>query len=357
MQWKNAWILTRKDLAEFKKQKLVIGSIIMMPLVLGVIMPIFMILPTITLAPMDDVWEIEGLVETGDFKDAYLDNWTNQTLENKSFNNTVISHAELKNSQINNCVIISCTIYNSTLTNTNIRNSTLEYSNLYNVVVQSSKGINLDGRSILSIDSNMTFTKTRKSDSAIALAFLLNFVLIIFIVVPATLPTIIATYSIVGEKNNRSLEPLLATPITDGELLAGKILSSFIPSMGATLLAFILNGICLDYIYLTYAGYMPLPNITWILSIILLSPTACIMSILACVLISSKVNDVRAAQQLGGFVVMPIVVLMLGIMLGYILLSPYTIVLFSIIYALVDLGLFYFARAIFNRENILVKWS
>ena len=269
MNWKNAWILTRKDLAEFKKQKLVIGSIIMMPLVLGVIMPVFMILPTITLAPMDDVWEIEGLVQSGDFKDQYLNNWINQTLDNKSFNNTVISHAELKNSQINNCVIISCTIHNSTLTNTNIKNSTIEYTNLNNVIVQSSKGTNLDGRDILSVDSNLTFTKTRKSDAALALAFLLNFVLIIFIVVPATLPTIIATYSIVGEKNNRSLEPLLATPITDGELLAGKILSSFIPSMGATLLAFILNGICLDYIYLTHAGYMPIPNITWILSILL----------------------------------------------------------------------------------------
>src|SRR4030042_6427676 len=108
MNWKNAWILTRKDLAEFKKQKLVIGSIIMMPLVLGVIMPIFMILPTITLAPLEDVWEIEGLIETGNFKEEYLDNWTNQTLENTSLNNIVLSHAELKNSQIKNCVIISC---------------------------------------------------------------------------------------------------------------------------------------------------------------------------------------------------------------------------------------------------------
>ena len=39
MRWKNAWILTRKDLDEFKKQKLLIGSIIAMPLILGIIMP------------------------------------------------------------------------------------------------------------------------------------------------------------------------------------------------------------------------------------------------------------------------------------------------------------------------------
>jgi ABC-2 type transport system permease protein len=73
-----------------------------------------------------------------------------------------------------------------------------------------------------------------------------NMILMIFIIVPATLPTIIATYSIVGEKNNRSLEPLLATPTTDGEILTGKIFSAFLPSMGSTFLAFSLGVLLLD---------------------------------------------------------------------------------------------------------------
>jgi ABC-2 type transport system permease protein len=184
-----------------------------------------------------------------------------------------------------------------------------------------------------------------------------NMVLMIFIIVPATLPTIIATYSIVGEKNNRSLEPLLATPTTDGELLAGKIFSAFIPSMASTYLAFSLGVLLLDIVLIPKVGYPLLPNLTWILSMLLLAPSACLMSVLACVLVSSKVSDVRAAQQLGGFIVMPVVVLMLGVLSGFIFLSPVMIFIFAGLYGCLDLGLFYFAKAIFNRETILTKWT
>ena len=184
-----------------------------------------------------------------------------------------------------------------------------------------------------------------------------NMVLMIFIIVPATLPTIIATYSIVGEKNNRSLEPLLATPTSDGELLAGKIFSAFLPSMGSTYLAFTLGVVLLDVVLIPKFGYPLLPNLTWILTMVLLAPTACLMSILACVLVSSKVSDVRAAQQLGGFIVMPVVVLMLGVLSGFIFLSPVMIVVFAGIYSCLDFGLFYFAKVIFNRENILTTWT
>ena len=55
-----------------------------------------------------------------------------------------------------------------------------------------------------------------------------------FAVMAAMLPTVIASYSFVGEKVEISLEPLLATPTTDGELLLGKCLAAFLPSMAAT---------------------------------------------------------------------------------------------------------------------------
>jgi ABC-2 type transport system permease protein len=127
--------------------------------------------------------------------------------------------------------------------------------------------------------------------------------------------------------------------------------------MGSTYLAFGLGVILLDIILIPNVGYPLLPNLTWILSMLFLAPTACLMSVLACVLVSSKVSDVRAAQQLGGFIVMPVVVLMLGVVSGFIFLSPVMIFIFSVLYGGIDLGLFYFARAIFNREKILTQWA
>jgi ABC-2 type transport system permease protein len=357
MRWRNAWIVMRKDLDEFKKQKLVIGSILAMPIVLGVVLPLVMFVPMVTMVPLERPWDVNGLLEIGTLPDDAYVPWTNQTMVNTSFSSRVISHTILKNTHLNNCIILSCVLDNTTVVDSTIQNSSLFSSFLNNVTVIRSEGTALDGRYILAVSSNLAFIKTKPSDIDQVLPMMFNMVLMIFIIVPATLPTIIATYSIVGEKNNRSLEPLLATPTTDGELLAGKIFSAFIPSMGSTLLAFSLGVLMLDIVLIPKVGYPLLPNLTWILSMLLLAPTACLMSVLACVLVSSKVSDVRAAQQLGGFVVMPVVVLMIGVLSGYIFLSPVMIFIFAGLYGCLDLGLFFFVKAIFNRETILTKWT
>ena len=357
MRWRNAWIVMRKDLDEFKKQKLVIGSIIAMPIVLGVVMPLAIFVPLVSTTTTTTVWDVPGLLEIGSLPGNQTTPWTNQTLSDVSLSSEVIKHTVINNARLSNCLLISCIINNSTVTNSTIRESNLTQSFLSNTTVTQSKGTGLDGSYILAVQSTLFFTKTKPSALSVVLPMMFNLILMIFIVVPATLPTIIATYSIVGEKNNRSLEPLLATPTTDGELLAGKIFSSFIPSMGSTYLAFVLGVVLLDIVLIPRVGYPPLPSLIWILAILLVAPTACLMSVLACVLVSSKVSDVRAAQQLGGFVVMPVVVLMLGVLSGLLLLSPFTVIVFAIIYIIIDLGLFYFARAVFNRESILTKWT
>ena len=347
----------RKDLDEFKKQKFVIGSIIAMPIILGVVLPLAMFVPMVTMVPLERPWDIDGLLQIGSLPDETAIPWTNQTIKDVSFDATIFRHTNLKNASLTHCIIESCVIENTTVIDSTIKNSSLSSSYLMNVTVIRSEGTGLDGRFILAISSDLMFTRTKPSEIDQVLPLMFNMILMIFIIIPATLPTIIATYSIVGEKNNRSLEPLLATPTTDGELLAGKIFSSFIPSMGATFLAFTLGVVLLDIVLIPNVGYPPLPNLTWILSMVLLAPTACLMSVLACVLVSSKVSDVRAAQQLGGFVVMPVVVLMLGVLAGFIFLSPVMIFVFAGLYGCLDLGLFFFAKAIFNREAILTRWS
>ena len=56
---------------------------------------------------------------------------------------------------------------------------------------------------------------------------LVNIATMYLVLIAAILPSIIASYSFVGEKIEKSLEPLLATPTTDGELLLGKSLAAF----------------------------------------------------------------------------------------------------------------------------------
>ncbi len=68
--------------------------------------------------------------------------------------------------------------------------------------------------------------------------FILSQFLILILMMPIIIPVTIASYSIVGEKTTRTLEPVLATPITTLELLAGKALAGVIPAMGVTWLAY-----------------------------------------------------------------------------------------------------------------------
>ena len=63
--------------------------------------------------------------------------------------------------------------------------------------------------------------------SASVLTMLLPAFTFFYLVLAALIPTTLASYSIVGEKVEKSLEPLLATPTTDGEILVGKGISSF----------------------------------------------------------------------------------------------------------------------------------
>ncbi len=128
---------------------------------------------------------------------------------------------------------------------------------------------------------------------------LLNAFSFFFVCVAAYLPTAIASYSLVGEKVEKSLEPLLATPITDGELLLGKSIAAFLPPIVAIYIGAAVFMALIDHFTHQTLGYYYFPN--WTMGIILLvvAPLAAILSVQASVIISARASDVRAAQLLG----------------------------------------------------------
>jgi ABC-2 type transport system permease protein len=179
-----------------------------------------------------------------------------------------------------------------------------------------------------------------------------------FVLIPAILPSIIASYSFVGEKIEKSLEPLLATPTTDGELLLGKSLASFIPCMVVTYVGAAISAIIIDAWSLTTSqiGTILIPNPYWLMVIGVIAPLACIMSVEANIIVSSKVNDIRAAQQLGGLIVLPLVFLVIFASTSAQLSTIITLGVIAAL-AVADIALFYLSKATFQREEILTKWK
>ncbi len=197
-------------------------------------------------------------------------------------------------------------------------------------------------------------TKAQLSAGANQIADLTSTYLVL---IPAVLPSIIASYSFVGEKIERSLEPLLATPTTDGELLLGKSLASFLPCIGVTFLAAGISLSILDAWSLSNLGFLLIPNAYWAEVIFLLAPLACIMSVEANVIVSSRVNDIRAAQQIGGLVVLPLIFLVIFAITGAAGSSILLGLGVGAGLAVADVALFYLAKATFQREEILTKWK
>ncbi len=179
----------------------------------------------------------------------------------------------------------------------------------------------------------------------------------IFVIVAAVLPTSIAAYSIVGEKVEKSLEPLLATPTTDTELLLGKAVGAFLPPILTTWAGASIFIALSDYLTFNTFSYYYFPNWLSGITLFLLAPLASILGIEAAVILSARVSDVRGANQLAGLVWIPFMAVFIGGIEGTIPFTVPNLLIVSGIVLLADVVLFFLSRATFNREEILTKWK
>ena len=178
-----------------------------------------------------------------------------------------------------------------------------------------------------------------------------------FVIETVYLATTLAWYSIVGEKVEKSLEPLLATPTTDAEILLGKTIAAFVPTIAATYLGAIVFMAVVDATSRPELGYFYYPNSTIAVILLLAAPLACLFAVEVNVLISSRAADIRAAQQFGALAVLPFAALYVLGEIDAITLDTTTILEVSAVLVLLDVLLFTLTRAAFSREEILTRWK
>jgi ABC-2 type transport system permease protein len=169
--------------------------------------------------------------------------------------------------------------------------------------------------------------------------------------IPTVVPLTMAIYSVIGEKTARTLEPLLATPVGVGELLFAKSLASTIPSVIVTWIAY---GIYLLSV-VTIGSQAAARAVTaprWAFAILVMVPLLTLLSVNLGILISTRVNDVRVAQQIGGLVVVPVVGLGIAQVTGRVVIDNATFIGFSTFLIALDLAVFFMAKLAFQR----VRW-
>ena len=196
------------------------------------------------------------------------------------------------------------------------------------------------------------------SVSAAELVVLLPAFTFFYLILAGLIPTTIASYSIVGEKVEKSMEPLLATPTTDGEILVGKGVAAFIPPVAAVLGGATLFMGLVDIFSVGLLGYYFFPNWNAAIVLFMMVPLAIVISVEWNILVSSRVSDVRIAQQLGSLLLLPYGGLYVLGELGIVPLGDTnTLLIMSGVLALVALLILYAVRATFEREQILTRWK
>jgi ABC-2 type transport system permease protein len=185
--------------------------------------------------------------------------------------------------------------------------------------------------------------------------FLFQQFLLLFLLTPITGAMALAAHAVVGEKQARTLEPLLATPITTIELLVAKVLGAFLPT-----LAIALAGLLL---YLAGIGWFAEPGVLRALMnartfalLFLVAPASALVSLQAAIVVSSRVTDPRTAQQFAVLIVLPLAGVFVAQLTGLLWLSPAALCAIGAGLGVVWVALTFGSVALFDRETILTRW-
>jgi ABC-type Na+ efflux pump permease subunit len=175
----------------------------------------------------------------------------------------------------------------------------------------------------------------------------------VLLIAPALLPAVIAAYSVVGEREQGTLEPLLTTPLRREELLLGKAIGVVVPAVGLAYVVFAVIQICAHLFASNPAVVSALGEGPHIVAEILFAPLLASWSICVGIGISTRASDVRVAQQLGTLSSLPPLAVVALVSFNVFTPSVTLAVVFALVLLVADVILFRVVVALFDRERLI----
>ena len=174
-----------------------------------------------------------------------------------------------------------------------------------------------------------------------------------FLMIPVMASSVMAASSFVGEKEKRTLETLLYSPLSLKQLFQSKILAGFSVGMMVSYISFIAMVLVLEIELFCMTGSMIMPDITWLIIMLLIAPAISIVAIAVTVRGSAKAQMMEEAQQRAVFLIFPILALVIGQFSGVILVNSWLLLGLGIVLAVLDLLLMRGAARKFTYEKLL----
>lgn len=167
----------------------------------------------------------------------------------------------------------------------------------------------------------------------------------------------VAAHSVIGEKQARALEPLLATPLRTSELLAAKVIGAAVPGVVLTISCFALY-VALIAAFAEPAVWTVLLTGRSLALVLILGPLAALLGLQLAVCASSRVKDPRSAQQLGAVIlIIPVGVLQVAQLIGGVVLTAPILFWIGFVLSVANALVLRAAISIFDRESILTRWK
>jgi ABC-type transport system involved in multi-copper enzyme maturation permease subunit/uncharacterized membrane protein SpoIIM required for sporulation len=164
---------------------------------------------------------------------------------------------------------------------------------------------------------------------------------------PVTVALVLALESFVGEKERRSLEPLLSSPVSDTHLYLGKLFASLVPPLAASYLGMAL------YLFSLYRHGSWLPDGVLVLQVFALATANCLVMVSLAVVVSAQTTSLRGANLLAAFIILPMALLLQG-QSAVIVWAPASVLWWTVV------GLVFLAALLvrtgvahFNREELI----
>lgn len=174
----------------------------------------------------------------------------------------------------------------------------------------------------------------------------------LFLMVPVMVSSISAASAFVGEKEKKTLETLLFSPMTEMELFVGKMLSSFVLAVGASWAGFVLFVVEFITLGAPLFGHAMWPAPHWWAIVLALVPALSLLMVFLNVLVSAKVKGIQEAQQVSVLVILPLLFLVYGQLGGVVFLGTPMLLICAAVVFIVDIVLTRLAVQTFNRDKL-----
>ncbi len=176
-----------------------------------------------------------------------------------------------------------------------------------------------------------------------------------FLLIPVMVASVIASSGFVGEKERHTFEGLVYTPLTDRELVLGKVLASVLPAIALSWVSFAAYCLLVTTLGRPYLGDTVFPTPMWLVLVFVLSPLIAFLSTALTVAISARSSTMQGAQNVSLFLVLPVILVVASQATGAFFLGLPLVLAGSVALAVIDVAVYLLVVSRLDRERILTS--